>query len=71
MLVLEKMSTHLKCKESINAINNELQKLDEFINENLYHGNDYFSSSEHKEKIPNIVCNIENNLDNIILKIYN
>lgn len=70
MLVLEKMCIHLKCDEDIKEINNELKKLDEFINENLNCGNEYFSSTPQKEKTPNILCNIENHLDNIVLKIY-
>lgn len=70
MVVLEKLCIHLKCDEDIKDINNELEKLDEFINENLNHGNDYFSSNPQKEKVPNILCNIENHLDNIVLKIY-
>lgn len=69
--VLEKLSSHLKCDQDIQDIKNEKQKLDEFINENLCHGEKYFIGETVKEKIPNILCNIETRLDNIIIKIYN
>lgn len=68
--VLEKLSTHLKCDDEIRDIKNEKQKLDEFITENIGQGNDYFLGGTVKDKIPNILCNIETHLDNIILLIY-
>lgn len=68
--VLEKLSKHLKCYDEIKDIKNLTEKLDEFINENLIHGNEYFIEETVKEKIPNILCNIETRLDEIILKIY-
>ncbi len=68
--MLEKISVHLKCGEYINNIKAEKEKLDEFINDNIEQGNKYFLGKKVKDKIPNILCNIENNLDNIVLKIY-
>ena len=68
--VLEKLSEHLKCNEDIREIKNEKQKLDEFINENIGQGDEYFLGETVKEKVPNILCNIETHLDNIILQIY-
>ena len=68
--VLEKLSAHLKCNEDIREIKNEKQKLDEFINENIGQGDEYFLGETVKEKVPNILCNIETHLDNIILQIY-
>lgn len=68
--VLEKLSSHLKCDQDIQDIKNEKQKLDEFINENLCHGEEYFIGKTVKEKVPNILCNIETRLDNIIIRIY-
>ena len=70
IIVLEKLSKHLNCVEDIREIKNEKQKLDDFINENIGQGDEYFLGETVKEKIPNILCNIETHLDNIILKIY-
>ena len=70
IVVLKKLSEHLKCDDEIKEIINEKQKLDDFINENIGQGDDYFLGDTVKEKIPNILCNIETHLDNIILKIY-
>lgn len=70
IVVLKKLSEHLKCDDEIKEIINEKQKLDDFINENMGQGDDYFLGDTVKEKIPNILCNIETHLDNIILKIY-
>lgn len=69
--VLERLSKHLNCTEDIREIRNEKQKLDDFINENIGQGDNYFLGVTVKEKIPNILCNIETHLDNIMLKIYN
>ena len=68
--VLEKLSKHLKCEDEIKEIKNLTEKLDEFISENLIHGNEYFIGETVKGKIPNILCNIETRLDEIVLKIY-
>lgn len=68
--VLQKLSKHLKCEDEIKEIKNLTEKLDEFISENLIHGNEYFIGETVKEKIPNILCNIETRLDNIVLKMY-
>ena len=70
IVVLKKLSEYLKCDNEIKEIINEKQKLDDFINENIGQGDDYFLGDTVKEKIPNILCNIETHLDNIILKIY-
>lgn len=70
IIVLEKLSSHLKCENDIQEIKNEKQKLDDFINENIGQGEDYFMGDTVKEKIPNILCNIETHLDNIIIQIY-
>lgn len=70
IIVLEKLTTHLKCEEDIKEIKNEKQKLDDFINENIGQGEEYFIGETVKEKIPNILCNIETHLDNIIIEIY-
>ena len=68
--VLKRLSKHLKCDDDIREIINEKQKLDDFISENIGQGDEYFLGDTVKEKIPNILCNIETHLDNIILKIY-
>ena len=68
--ILENMSKHLKCDEEIRNIKVEKEKLDDFITENIDLGDDYFKGKSVKEKIPNILCNIETHLDSIILKIY-
>lgn len=68
--VLVKLSIHLKCEDDICEIKKEKEKLDEFISENIGEGKEYFLRKEVKEKIPNILCNIETHLDNIILQIY-
>lgn len=68
--VLEKMTKKLGCDNEIKDIKAEKEKLDEYINENLNEGDEYFTDKTRKEKIPNIVENIESRLDTIILKIY-
>lgn len=68
--VLEKLSVHLKCEEEIREIKSEKQKLDDFVTENIGQGNEYFLGESVKDKIPNILCNIETHLDSIIVSIY-
>lgn len=70
IIVLEKLTTHLKCNDDIQEIKSEKQKLDDFISENIGQGEEYFKGDTVKEKIPNILCNIETHLDNIIIQIY-
>lgn len=70
IVVLEKLSKHLNCDDEIKEIINEKQKLDDFISENIGQGDSYFIGDTVKEKIPNILCNIETHLDTIVLKIY-
>lgn len=70
IIVLEKLTGHLNCAEDIKEIKREKEKLDEFINENIEQGEEYFQGETVKEKIPNILCNIETHLDNIIIQIY-
>jgi len=68
--ILKKLSSHLNCNDKIESIEQEKTRLDEFINENIGQGELYFLREEVKEKIPNILCNIETHLDAIVLKIY-
>lgn len=68
--VLEKLSKHLDCEKNIEKIKSEKQRLDEFINDNIGQGDSYFLGDTVKEKVPNILCNIESQLDEIMLKIY-
>jgi len=68
--VLEKLTKHLKCEADLREIKNEKQKLDDFVNENIGQGDQYFLGEKVKEKVPNILCNIETHLDNIMLQIY-
>ena len=68
--VLKKLCINLDCSNELNNIESELKKLDEFINDNLEQGNEYFNSGKLKAKVPNIICNIENNLDAITIKLY-
>ena len=70
ILILENMTKHLKCEDEIRNIKTEKEKLDDFITENINLGDDYFNGETVKEKIPNILGNIEAHLDTIILKIY-
>lgn len=70
IIVWEKLTGHLNCAEDIKEIKREREKLDEFINENIEQGEEYFQGETVKEKIPNILCNIETHLDNIIIQIY-
>lgn len=70
ILILESMSKHLKCEKEIENIKAERYKLDEFITENLYLAPNYFLRDTVKDKIPNILSNIEIHLSSIILKIY-
>jgi len=69
--VLEELSKYLSCNDEIKGIKSEKQKLDDFITENICQGNTYFTGDAVKDKIPNILCNIDTHLDNIILNIYN
>ena len=59
--ILENMTKHIKV---------EKDKLDDFITDNIHHGTEYFLDDKVKDKIPNILINIETHLDSIILKIY-
>lgn len=68
--ILENMTKHLKCSEEIKNIKIEKDKLDDFITDNIHHGTEYFLDDKVKDKIPNILINIETHLDSIILKIY-
>ena len=68
--ILENMTNHLKCEEEIRNIKTEKDKLDDFITENIDIGDKYFMGESVKEKVPNILCNIETHLDSIVLKIY-
>lgn len=68
--VLEKMSVHLKCSDDLSEISHELDKLSDFIIDNIESGEAYFSQPKFKNKIPNSIESIETRLDNIILKIY-
>ena len=52
-----------------NTSNNEIFN-EQDINENLNEGNGYFSDKSRREKIPNIIENIETRLDSILLKVY-
>ena len=70
IMILENMTKHLKCEEEIRNIKIEKDKLDDFINENINLGDEYFLGETVKEKIPNILENIESHLDSIVLKIY-
>lgn len=70
ILILENMTKHLKCDDEIRNIKIEKEKLDDFITENINLGDNYFTGETVKEKIPNILGNIESHLDSIILKIY-
>lgn len=70
IMILERMTKHLKCDEEIRSIKIEKDKLDDFITENINLGDEYFMGETVKEKIPNILENIETHLDSIILKIY-
>ena len=70
IMILESMTKHLKCAEEIRNIKIEKDKLDDFITENINLGDKYFLGETVKEKIPNILENIETHLDSIILKIY-
>lgn len=70
ILILEKMTKGLGCDKEIADIKSEKDKLDVYINENLNEGNAYFSDESRREKIPNIIENIETRLDSILLKIY-
>lgn len=68
--VLEKLTEHLDCEEQLRNIRIQKDKLDDFIMENLEEGEEYFKKESVKDKIPNILCNLENYLDKIVLKIY-
>jgi hypothetical protein len=68
--ILENMTQHLRCTEEIRDIKVEKDKLDDFITDNIHHGTEYFLDAKVKDKIPNIISNIEIRLDSIILKIY-
>jgi hypothetical protein len=68
--VLEKLAIHLECRESIDEIKKQEESLNKFVMDNLCEGNDYFKKLEHKNTIPNTLCNIETHLDKITLKIY-
>lgn len=70
IMILESMTKHLKCDEEIRNIKIEKDKLDDFITENINLGDKYFLGETVKEKIPNILENIETHLDSIILKMY-
>ncbi len=68
--ILDNISKHLKCDEEIRNIQIEKDKLSDFITDNIDLGDEYFVGEAVKEKIPNILCNIETHLDSITLKIY-
>lgn len=68
--VLSIFSKHLKCSEEINKLVDIKERLDEFINDNIGQGDAYFNRKEVKDKIPNYLCDIETQLDDIILKLY-
>ena len=64
------MTKGLGCDKEISDIKSEKDKLDVYINVNLNEGNGYFSDKSRREKIPNIIENIETRLDSILLKVY-
>ena len=42
----------------------------EFITDNINLGSSYFEDKDRKDKIPNLVANIETSLDKVIIRIY-
>lgn len=67
---LKVMSKHLKCEKLIDSIENKKEQIDNFITENINEGDDYFLKEERKDKLPNLLVNIENDLDQITNVIY-
>lgn len=65
--VLDKLA-YKSCKEHVTNGKNEFDKLRDFITDNINQNEKYFE--DKKDKIPNLVSNIESNLDKIIVEIY-
>lgn len=59
-----------KDKQYISDAKNNFEKLRDFITENINLGSSYFEDKDRKDKIPNLVANIETSLDKIVIEIY-
>lgn len=57
-------------KQYINEAKNNFEKMREFITDNINLGSSYFEDKDRKDKIPNLVANIETSLDKVIIRIY-
>lgn len=69
--LLEHMTKSFECKDEIKSIGDNLEKLETYITDNINESNDYFTKEkERKEKIPNLIDNIEVQLDNITIKLF-
>lgn len=68
--ILDTISNHLNCEKELDYIKNEFKKIDDFIIDNIDGADDYFIEKNRKDKIPNILNNIDAKFDEIIKKIY-
>lgn len=69
--LLAHMTESFDCKEEINKIGDNLEKIETYITDNITEKNDYFiKDSDRKEKIPNLIDTIEVQLDNITIKLF-
>ena len=69
--LLEDMTKSYDCKEEIQNIKDNLEKIKDYVTDNIKEKNEYFTkNSERKEKIPNLIDTIEVQLDNITIKLF-
>lgn len=69
--LLEYMTRDFNCGKEISAIKSDFDKIESYISENIEEKNDYFvKTQERKEKIPNLITNIDNQLGNITIKLW-
>lgn len=69
--LLEHMSKSFECNDEIKVISENLEKIETYITDNINEKNEYFiKDSTRKEKVPNLIDNIETQLDNITKKMF-
>lgn len=68
--LLEHMTNSFNCKNEIANIKENLEKIETYITDNINEKNEYFIHTDRKEKIPNLVDNIDGQLDIITIKLF-
>lgn len=68
--VLEKIVTEKEYKIHIEDIRKDFESIRTFVTDNINQPEKYFTDKDRKDKIPNLIINIETALDKIIIGIY-